>query len=79
MFIEEGSTSAQTRQSQSCMYTSSEDVNEEPPIPDVQADPFVLFVWVEALHPSQQFSVMSGQSKRFLGITSTFWEVNVSC
>ena len=25
------------------------------------------------------FSVMSGRSHRFLGITSTFWEVNVSC
>ena len=34
------------------------------------------FVWVEALRPSQQFSVMLGRSHRFLGITSTFWEVN---
>ena len=25
------------------------------------------------------FSVMSGWSHRYLGITSTFWEVNVSC
>ena len=25
------------------------------------------------------FSVMLGRSHRFLGITSTFWEVNVSC
>ena len=25
------------------------------------------------------FPVMSGRSHRFLGITSTFWEVNVSC
>ena len=25
------------------------------------------------------FSVMSGRSHRFLGITSIFWEVNVSC
>ena len=25
------------------------------------------------------FSVMSGRSHRFLGITSAFWEVNVSC
>ena len=40
---------------------------------------FVLFVSVEALHPSQHFSVMSGQRHCFLGITSTFWEVNVSC
>ena len=34
---------------------------------------------VEALRPSQLFSVMSGRSHRFLCITSTFWEVNVSC
>ena len=27
--------------------------------------------------PVNNFSVMSGQSHRFLGITSTFWEVNV--
>ena len=38
-----------------------------------------LFVLVAALHLSQQFSVMSGRSHRFLDITSTFWEVNVSC
>ena len=25
------------------------------------------------------FTVMSGRSNRFLGIISTFWEVNVSC
>ena len=37
------------------------------------------FVWVEALRHSQQFSVMSGRNHCFLGITSTFWEVNVSC
>ena len=30
-----------------------------------------LFVWVEALRPSQQFSVMSGRGHRFRGITST--------
>ena len=29
--------------------------------------------------PVNIFSVMSGRSHRFLGITSTFWEVNVSC
>ena len=29
--------------------------------------------------PVNNFSVMSGQSHRFLGITSTFWEVKVSC
>ena len=28
--------------------------------------------------PVNNFSVMSGQSHRFLGITGTFWEVNVS-
>ena len=39
----------------------------------------VFFIWVEALRPNQHFSVMSGRSHRALGITSTFWEVNVSC
>ena len=29
--------------------------------------------------PVNNFSVMSGRSHRFLDITSTFWEVNVSC
>ena len=29
--------------------------------------------------PVNNFSVMSGRSHRFLCITSTFWEVNVSC
>ena len=29
--------------------------------------------------PVNNLSVMSGRSHRFLGITSTFWEVNVSC
>ena len=29
--------------------------------------------------PVNNFSVISGQSHCFLGITSTFWEVNVSC
>ena len=29
--------------------------------------------------PVNNFSVMSGRSHRFLGIYSTFWEVNVSC
>ena len=29
--------------------------------------------------PVNNFSVMSERSHRFLGITSTFWEVNVSC
>ena len=29
--------------------------------------------------PVNNFSVISGWSHRFLGITSTFWEVNVSC
>ena len=28
--------------------------------------------------PFNNFSVMSGRSHRFLGVTSTFWEVNVS-
>ena len=29
--------------------------------------------------PVNNVSVMSGRSHLFLGITSTFWEVNVSC
>ena len=29
--------------------------------------------------PVNNFSIMSGRNHRFLGITSTFWEVNVSC
>ena len=29
--------------------------------------------------PVNIFSVMSGRSHRFLGISSTFWKVNVSC
>ena len=29
--------------------------------------------------PVYNFTVMSGRSNRFLGIISTFWEVNVSC
>ena len=29
--------------------------------------------------PVNNFTVMSGRSNRFLGIISTFWEVNVSC
>ena len=33
---------------------------------------FCLFVWVEPLRPSQQFSVMSGRIHRFLGIAITF-------
>ena len=38
-----------------------------------------LFVWVEALRPSQQYFGHVGTNHSFLGITSTFWEVNVSC
>ena len=29
--------------------------------------------------PVNNFTVISGRSNRFLGIISTFWEVNVSC
>ena len=29
--------------------------------------------------PVNNFSVILGRSHRFLGITSTFWEVTVSC
>ena len=42
----------------------------------------VLFVCLFGLRhyvPVDNFSVMSGRSHRFLGITSTFREVNVSC
>ena len=38
----------------------------------------LVLVWFEALRPIQQF-FMSERSHRFLGITSTFREVNVSC
>ena len=43
---------------------------------------FLIFVCLFGLRlyvPVNNFSVMSGRSHRFLGITSTFWEVNVSC
>ena len=43
------------------------------------AQMYMVLVWVEALRPSQQFFSMSRRSHRFLGFTSTFWEVNVSC
>ena len=36
---------------------------------------FVLRLYI----PINSFSVMTGWSHRFLGITSTFWEVSVSC
>ena len=39
---------------------------------------FCLF-WLRLYGRVNNFSVMSGQSHRFLGITSTFWDVNVSC
>ena len=39
---------------------------------------FCLF-WVRLYVPVNNFSVMSGRNQHFLGITSTFWEVNVSC
>ena len=39
----------------------------------------VFFVGLRLYVPVNNFSVMSGRSNRFLGITSTFWEVNVSC
>ena len=38
--------------------------------------PVVLFLFNV---PVNTFTVMSGWSNRFLGIISTFWEVNVSC
>ena len=39
----------------------------------------IVLVWGESLRSVNIFSVMSGRSHRFLGKTSTFWEVNVSC
>ena len=42
--------------------------------------PFCFFWFLLRLNVQvNNFSVMSGWSHRFLGITSTFWEVNVSC
>ena len=40
---------------------------------------FVFLFGLRLYVPVNNFSVMSGRSHRFLGITSTFWEVNVSC
>ena len=42
---------------------------------------FVCLFGLRLYVPVNNFSVMSGRSHRFLGITSTFWggEVNVSC
>ena len=51
----------------------------------MQKDDNIIFVFLVCLFglrlnvPVNTFSVMSGRSPRFLGITSTFWEVNVSC
>ena len=59
---------------------------ENPPIvstPKYHCNDSICFVFVSFRFllnaPVNNFSVMSGQSHRFLGITSTFWEVNVSC
>ena len=38
-----------------------------------------FLVFVKVYRPVNNCSVMSGRSHRFLGITSTFSEVNVSC
>ena len=40
---------------------------------------FVCLFGLRVYVPVNNFSVMSGRSHRFLGISSTFWEVNVSC
>ena len=43
---------------------------------------FVCLFGLRLIFPVNDFSVMSGRSHRFLGITcvtSTFWKVNVSC
>ena len=39
----------------------------------------LFLFWLKLYVPVNKFSVMSGRSHSFLGITSTFWEVNVSC
>ena len=39
----------------------------------------VVLVCLRLYVPVNNFSVMSGRSHHFLGITSTFWEINVSC
>ena len=44
----------------------------------VEASMVFLF-WLRLYVPVNNFPVMSGWSHRFLGITGTFWEVNVSC
>ena len=40
---------------------------------------FVCLFGLRLYIPVNNFSVMSGRSHRFLGITSTFWEGNVPC
>ena len=40
---------------------------------------FVCLFGLRLYVPVNNFSVISGRSHRFMGITSTFWEVNVSC
>ena len=40
---------------------------------------FVCLFRLRLYVPVKKISVVSGRSHRFLGITSTFWEVNVSC
>ena len=39
----------------------------------------MLVGWLILNVPVNNFSVMLGRSHRFLGITSTFWDVNVPC
>ena len=40
---------------------------------------FLFLFGLRRYVPVNNFSVISGRSHRFLGITSTFWEVNVTC
>ena len=46
---------------------------------DKQGQIFVCLFGLRLYVPVNNISVMSGRSHRFLGITNTFWEVNVSC
>ena len=40
---------------------------------------FLVLFGLKLYVPVNNFSVKSGRSHRFIGITSTFWDVNVSC
>ena len=48
-------------------------------VPQGWAEMFSFLISILLNVPVNNFSVMSGRSHCYLGITSTFWEVNVSC